>query len=271
MTAELERIRAPWLLSLRQVVPDDRVVPLIGERLRRARTSHGDVSPALVADRGPSLRTYVSSSHHRGIRRIRNRMVRDGLRPLVGHWSAPGDVARLLGEVERVFRDRDRELGRACALDVPAERDFFRSTLLRHAERGEVQLTTLHLDGQLAAYVLCFLEGAAHRMWNCRFDPAWGRFSPGKLAIDESVEHSLSQGAEVYDFMRGSESYKDSYANARPVALELWAASGPVGAAGISAYLAARERLRGLEASSGRASTLALRAKEVLTRARRHE
>ena len=188
MTTELERIRAPWLLSLRQVVPDDRVVPLIGERLRWARTSHGDVSPALVADRGPSVRTYVSSSHHRGIRRIRNRMSRGPvLRSGTGRRpeTSPGCSARSSG----CSGDRDRELGRACALDVPAERDFFRAPAAPcRARRGAAHHPAPRR--QLAAYVLCFLEGATHRMWNCRFDPAWGPLQPWQ-ARDRRVGRAL--------------------------------------------------------------------------------
>ena len=90
-------------------------------------------------------------------------------------------------------------------------------------------LTTLELQGSLAAFVLCFVEGDAQRMWNTRFDPALERLSPGKLAMEVSVEHALDTGSTVYDFMRGEERYKSSYANHRDVAQE--STRPPAGAA----------------------------------------
>jgi hypothetical protein len=70
--------------------------------------------------------------------------------------------------------------------------------------------------------------------------------------MDESVGHALSSGATVYDFMRGLEPYKDSYANSYPRARDLYAASGAMQAAATSAYLTVRARSRGWDAAGGR-------------------
>lgn len=261
LAVELRRLRAPWRLGIRQLVADDTVAPRLASRLPRAHLVPGDVSPLLRADLGDSLRDYVSSTHHRGISRIRNRMVREGLEPQVRHVRHVEEVMTLLPEVEQVYRRRDEELGRKPALDVSCHRDFFRRVVERHAADGEVCLTTLRLNDELAAYTLCFVDGDVYRMWNCRFDPAWARFSPGKLAVDESVRHALVAGCSAYDFMRGDEPYKDSYANERPTTLDLFASSGPVLAAGTAAFLGARRRMRQMDQSGGRGAALVARAR----------
>lgn len=246
------RARSRWSMSLRHVAPDDLVVPRLGEQLRSGRVVSGDVSPVLRADAGPSLREYVSGSHRRGVSRVRNRMQREGLDPRLDHLSERADIAALLPEVERVHRARDQALGRRSLFDVPSHRDFFRRVVLDHSALDGVTLTTLHLQDRLAAYVLCFVDGDAHRMWSTRFDPAWERFSPGKLAMEESVEHALTAGCGSYDFMRGEERYKFSYANTSVTAQDLFASSGRARSVATAGALAVRARMRQAHARGGR-------------------
>jgi CelD/BcsL family acetyltransferase involved in cellulose biosynthesis len=177
------------------------------------------------------------------------------------------EIAGVRVEVERIFRARDLDVGRTSAMDKPHSRAFFRSVVSRHAEAGQVRLTCVHIDGRLAAYVLCFLDGDVVRMWNCRFDPELGRYSPGKIAMDASVRHALEEGALAYDFMRGEERYKDGYANHREVAVDLSASSHGAIHAAESLALRAHKRLRVVEASGGRAAELAGRVRGVIERA----
>jgi CelD/BcsL family acetyltransferase involved in cellulose biosynthesis len=83
-----------------------------------------------------------------------------------------------------------------------------------HADRGEVDLTTLRLDGELASYVLCFRDGHASRMWSTRVAPNWLRYGAGRLANHAALEHALADpDITAFDWMRGDESYKRSMAN----------------------------------------------------------
>lgn len=266
LVEELEQRRRPWRLILRHLVPGDVVAPYLARRLAHAALVPGDVSPVLNAQDGASLSSYVTSSHRRGVSRIRNRMTRDGLAPEVQHLGAPSDVLAALPEVERVYRARDESLGRACPLDARSHRDFFRKVVGRHAASGQVCLTTLRLRGRLAAYVLCFLDGDVSRMWNCRFDPPLEKYSPGKLAMDESVSHALNTGCTTYDFMRGAERYKASYANDQVTALDLYASSGPLVAAGNAVFLAARDRMRSAKESGGAGARIVSEARRLRDR-----
>jgi CelD/BcsL family acetyltransferase involved in cellulose biosynthesis len=85
--------------------------------------------------------------------------------------------------------------------------------------------------------------------------------------MDASVADSLAEGRTVYDFMRGQERYKTSYANGASTTLDLYAASGAVLAARDWLYLAARSRARAAEVAGGRSQRVvaaARRAREKL-------
>jgi len=258
--------RGSWTLRLRHLAPEDLVAEPLADALGRSSLAPGDVLPAMRADAGRSLRSYVSRNHHQQVQRLRNRIRREGLDVVVDHLHRRSDIAAVMPEVERVLRARDADVGRRCALDDPAAGPFLRRVIDVHAAAGDVRLTTLRLDGRLAAYVLCFEDRGTFRMWSCRFDPGAARFGVGKIAMDESVQHALDHGAEAYDFMRGEEQYKDSYANEWVRARDLRAWSGPVLAARGSAGLVAREQVARLEARGGRGARVAEVARRVAAR-----
>lgn len=247
--------RRPWRLTARHHDASDEVVPRLARRLRHATTEPGDVSPVMRAGAQPTLEAHVSKSHRKGSKWLRNRLAREGVAVDIEHLRRVDHVRRVLPEVEEVHRRRDRELGRSSPMDDPRGLAFFRELVLRHAELDELCLTVLRLDGELAAYALCFVDGASRRMWNCRFDPAYARHSPGRLAIDAAVAEALSDGVDEFDFMRGEEGYKRSYADSETRTVDLRAASGRGLWALDRAVVAARDLVRRLEASSGPAAT----------------
>jgi len=204
----------PWVLRLRHLPQDDAVATVLAERLGNARLVPGDVSPVtrFSGDRG--LRIYVSRNHHQQVQRMNNRIRREGLCLDVAHLSEPQKVASVLDEVEVVCRSRDVEVrGWSPLYDGPGG-SFFRQVILDHAERDEVELTTLRLEGQLTSYVLCFRDGRAYRMWSCRVSPAWKRYGAGRLGNNAALAHALAdEHCTEFDWMRGDENYKFSMAN----------------------------------------------------------
>lgn len=237
----------PWALALRHFLPTDLVVPQLAASLRHSRSVPGDVMPVLRFGAERTLDAHVSTRHRKRMRALRDRIERMELDPELAHLSTAADVRAVLPEVERVMRARDAAMGRPCLLDNTALRTFFRTVALEHAKRQELQLTTLRLRGRLAAYALCFRDQDMHRMWNCRFDPAWSDLSVGKLSIDEAVTRALDLGAAGFDFMRGDEQYKQSYANDSICLQDLYAWSGAVLAARGNLVLSARDRARRIE------------------------
>jgi len=214
LAAFLTSLPPPWRLMLRHLPQDDPVITALTDRLRHVVVLPGSVSPVtrFTADR--NVRAYVSRNHYQQVKRMHNRILREGLSIDIAHLRKPGDVAAVLDEVEMLCHARDVQKRGWSTLRDTSAGPFFGQVVLDHADRGEVELTTLRLDGQLAAYVLCFRDGPACRMWSCRVAPAYLRYGAGRLANHAALEHALSDpDCKAFDWMRGDESYKRSMAN----------------------------------------------------------
>lgn len=253
-----------WRLTLRQLRPEDGARDRLAQTLRHDTVRPGQICPVLRAQPGDSLQDHVSRGHWRKHRKELNRMRRSGLEPEVRHLRQPAEIAAAMAEIESVLRSRDLAPGRRSILDAVGSR-FFRLVIERHALRGEVCVTTLRLSGGLASYALCFVDEGAYRLWNSGFDPAFSEFGVGRLTRDEAVAHALEQGATEFDFMRGEEPHKGSYANARVSPVDLFAWSSGLAAAGGRARLAARDVAVRAERSGGAGGHLV----EVLRRTAR--
>jgi hypothetical protein len=137
----------------------------------------------------------------------------------------------------------------------------------RLAERDEVRLTTLRLDGALAAYVLSFQDGPVRRMWNCRLDPALQDYGVGRIANDAGLEDALADPAcTSYDWMRGEESYKSSMSDRLSASADLTAASHRTLWAAVQAAATVRSRLRDVRDDGGRVGRAVARAQPALQR-----
>jgi CelD/BcsL family acetyltransferase involved in cellulose biosynthesis len=203
-----------WRLAVSHLPANDPVALALAAALPQATLVAGDTSPALRFGPDRRLRSYVSRNHHQQVRQAVNRMRRQGLTPEFEHLRDPAAIAAVLPQVEEVCRRRDAMLHRPSQLDDPRDGPFFRSVILDHAGRGEVDLTILRLNGELAAYCLCFVDNGSYRMWNCRFAPAWGHLSPGRVANNEAIQHALADpGCSEFDWMLGDESYKSGLQN----------------------------------------------------------
>jgi CelD/BcsL family acetyltransferase involved in cellulose biosynthesis len=218
----------PWRLCLKHLPAGDPVASALARALPQAKLLPGDTSPTLRFGGGRDARELVTKKHHREVRRFGNRLEREGLVPLVQHLDDPADVAAVLPEIVEVTRARDIEMLGHSSLDRGSAGTFFRDVVLRHAARREVDLTTLRLGGELAAYMLCFLDGASYRAWSCRHAPRWARYAPGLLNNYAALERALALGRfEEFDWMRGDEGYKDRVSNAvvRAENLLAWSSS----------------------------------------------
>jgi CelD/BcsL family acetyltransferase involved in cellulose biosynthesis len=92
--------------------------------------------------------------------------------------------------------------GRISDLDDVIRHRIWRHRVCDLAEEGLLELATLQVDGELAAYTLGVLDGAAYRLLEGRFVTRWARYSPGRLLEAVVVERALSQqGATVFDWM----------------------------------------------------------------------
>lgn len=75
-------------------------------------------------------------------------------------------------------------------------------------QRMLVRLSFLTADGNPISGVLGFQFGGRYYYFRPAFDPEYAQYAPGHAHIFHLVKESVSRGVTVFDFLRGSDSYK---------------------------------------------------------------
>lgn len=237
--------RGPWVLEVEQLPEHEAGVRALAGRLPHARIRPGDGMPTVrVTER--DLNRYLSKNTRKALAKIENRLAAAGLVPEQRWISDPGEIVAVLPELARVHRLRDEAMGRRTDHSDPCAARFYQQVVRRHAARGEVQVLTIRLGGQLAAYVLGFVDGTALRSWDNRLAPDFAPYSAGRLANTEALRHVvMSPELDELDWMRGEEPYKLQSATEVVPRVTLTAASSMPVAVGRATVETAREAKRG--------------------------
>ena len=247
LAADLRSLRGPWVLRLEQLPADDPVVTALTGRHDGLDRVVGDGSPVTRFGPDRSLAAHLSRNGRRTVNSARNRVARAGVSLDVAVATGPDEVRRLLPAIVELRRARDHALGRPSAVDRPERYAFFTTALPDLAAAGELELSTAHVDGQLAAYVVGLRDGGWLRLWDGRFDPRWYDLGIGRILDAEVLTRALADPALCgLDWMRGEEEYKARAANDVVAACHLVGASSSAVAAATSALPRARGRARAL-------------------------
>lgn len=226
VAARLSARSRPWVMRLGQLPAGDRVAAALARRLDGCSTVPGQAIPKVDFGASQSAGDFLGKSLRKQLRKAHNRVTEDGMDLHIGFATGHEPVAALLDEVERTHRAREHHARRVSDLESGPGLRFWRGVILDHASRGEVEVATLRLGDDLAAYVVSLLDGGAYRVLDGRFAPTWSRYSPGRLLekamLDRAAENPRFR--EV-DWMNGCASEKLLAANAVDLTEHLVAAS----------------------------------------------
>jgi CelD/BcsL family acetyltransferase involved in cellulose biosynthesis len=176
----------------------------------------------------------LSKSRRKQLRKARNRIEQAGLGIVIAFDRGRAISSELLDEVEAVHVSRDRHSRRNSDLDRPAEREFWRRVVGGGNEEWEIEIATLRLDGELAAYSVAILDGEVYRMYDGRMATEWRYYSPGRLVEAAALSRALSdQRFAVLDWMSGIAAEKLLTTNFAEARMRLVATSG---SRGLSSY-----------------------------------
>lgn len=199
----------PWTLRLGQLPAGDRVAAAVARRLPGARILPGLPIPKVEVGPGTSTADLLGKGLRKQLRKARNRVADDGITMAIDFASGSVEVDSLLDEVERTHRAREHHAMRVSDLESSPGLRFWRNVILDHARRGEVEIATLRLEGELAAYVVSLLDGGAYRVFDGRLAPAWSRYSPGRLLETATLERAVADRRyDELDWMNGCASEK---------------------------------------------------------------
>jgi CelD/BcsL family acetyltransferase involved in cellulose biosynthesis len=191
----LRSIRRPWSLLLEQLPVDDPVGIAIYDRMPAAILVPGGAVPGVEFADDRIWGDHISKNLSRQLQKCRNRIVSDGLDMVIAFTRDQREIRAQIDLVEEIHRARDHEVGRPSDIDDLSGRRLWRELVEVHVARNEVELATLRIDGELAAYVVSFVDDDTYRVFDGRFRTKWSRYSPGRILEVEMLRRTCSDRA----------------------------------------------------------------------------
>lgn len=85
---------------------------------------------------------------------------------------------------------------------------FFREIAAALTKAGLFRIGSLYLDNQPVAAVIFFDYSGRRYLYNSGYDPAYTSLSAGLVSKLMTIEDAIQQKLSVFDFLKGSETYK---------------------------------------------------------------
>ncbi len=171
----------------------------------------GEVCHQIPIDSCPnSWRNLASNSLREQIKRRERQISRN--------FSAGFSVAQREDEVQQIMlqlfalhRLRWGQLGQTGVFISPKVRQFHIEFAKRALLQGWLRLHSLSLDDCVAAVYYAFKVGDYAGFYTCGFNPKFAKYSVGKVLLAKVIDEAQREGAKVFDFMRGNETYKAEF------------------------------------------------------------
>ena len=218
-----------WTLDLPELPSADRVARLLVQQLTGAEITPLPPIPRVEFHPGAEQSTDVLSANmRRQLRKATNRLASDGRTAQIEFTRDDSEVQRLLPAIERVHVDRDHSTGRASDLDDAAALQLWRRLIEACAADGRIEVATMRIDGELAAYVIALPDGGVYRIFDGHFDSTFGRYSPGRILEATVLDRAIADGRyRCLDWGSGIASEKLLVFNDSEPRIRLRAAGGP--------------------------------------------
>lgn len=117
----------------------------------------------------------------------------------------------VLEEVRQLHIERRAQAGGTSMYSDADEWNFMQSVAEGFSHRKWLYLTTLHLDGQAAAYIFSISFQDTVYFIHTGFKAAFSRLSPGKMLFHLSILDAAAKGYSWFDFGREVEAYKTKW------------------------------------------------------------
>ncbi|MEJ7614448.1 MAG: GNAT family N-acetyltransferase [Candidatus Fervidibacter sacchari] len=148
------------------------------------------------------------------------------------------EVETMLPQLFALHRLRWGQLGQTGVFIFPKVRKFHQEFAQQALNRHWLRLHWLTLDNVTAAVYYAFKVGNYSGFYTCGFNPSFGRYSVGKVLLAKVIDEAEREGAKVFDFMRGDETYKAGFGTVtqRNFHLFVWRNGEPLSIAAASLH-----------------------------------
>ena len=208
LVTQISQAYRRWTIRLGMLADCDPAAGALLERIRHGRIESGDGAPRLLFQPGSDVRRYLSRNTRSAVARSANRLRNAGHQFQLTWLTTASDAEAILPDVLDVHRRRNRQLRGHALLDDPAQAQYFADMVSRYAAAGQLDLLTAEVDGDLAAFAVCFTGGSTRWVY-ANLAPEWTRFGVGTMANAEVVRRSHAQpGIRCLDWGGGRQRYK---------------------------------------------------------------
>ncbi len=187
----IEELPAPWSVDLEQLPEMDPVMQHLVDILDHGQSLPELRIPRVVFSTSNNIDDVLTKSKRKALRRAKSRIENEGIAMTIGFDRGRALTSELIDEVEAVHVSRDRHARRNSDLDRPAEREFWRRVVEGGNEEWEVEIATLRLDGELAAYAIALLDGDVYRIYDGRMSTEHRDYSPGRIVEAASLSRAM--------------------------------------------------------------------------------
>jgi CelD/BcsL family acetyltransferase involved in cellulose biosynthesis len=152
---------------------------------------------------------YLATLDKKQRHEIRRKVRRAEGEPALG-WYIVGPEHNLEEEAERFLKlMAASQVEKAEFLTDPKNVAFFKRIVPAAFENGWLQLAFISFNGQVAAAYMNFDYDQRILVYNSGLQPdQYGHLSPGIVLLAYLIRHAIENKREVFDFLRGDETYK---------------------------------------------------------------
>jgi CelD/BcsL family acetyltransferase involved in cellulose biosynthesis len=193
-----------------------------------ADTETADILRTMLADRGyrvtlevsavcpyldlpPSLDEYLDSlskSKRRHLKQKRTRLFREQPDAEFRTVSDESELEHAMDALVRLHQERWQQLGYAGSFADPRFLEFQQAVASDALAEGFLRMSSLYLQGSIAAVNYDFRAGSTIQGYMTGFDLAWSKLAPGVMLDLDEVERAIEEGASRLDFLEGQEEWK---------------------------------------------------------------
>jgi CelD/BcsL family acetyltransferase involved in cellulose biosynthesis len=206
----------PHVLDLRPLRPDSVAVTHLESKLANHGTSRRALDAVCpVLDLPGSTEAFLkgrSRNYRKKIGEYQRRCHRE-LAASVRVSASLEDVRRDMETLGALHRKRWGAKTRSFSTDEYIQ--FHQDLAAQALDRGWIRLFALESGSRTVAMLYCFAYEGHYYYYQGGWDPAYARNRVGLVLMHRAILQAIVDGARVFDFLRGEESYKRRWANRR--------------------------------------------------------
>jgi len=220
----------PWYLEIHGLPCPDLVVNHLMAACPSSKVQLTEPVPSLLFKPNSHLHNYLSQNTRAVVAKARNRIQHEGLQ-MIQEWTRDSEqIMKVLPEIYDICRNRDYQKYGSSIIDNPIEYCYHMAIMNEYAKQGLLELLTIRLNEELAAFAVCLLDNGWYLVLTNRASPRWLRYSPGTIANAEVVRYAFEDSHSCgVNWGKGLQRYKLSGDVTLIPTQSIYAWSSPIG------------------------------------------